>query len=435
MSDVIYRFLFTFQVTPYDFTKNNVKITVFDTPGLADGTGNDERYLLQILEKVKTVDLFLFCTDMTSRRFSDDDAKTVTKLTKTFGASLWDHALVVLTFANQVHLNAKEKDHTVVDLDQQRISFFQKRIRDFQKKIQKVLLSRGVHQEAMSNLPFVPAGEVTKPRLPDRENWLTALWIAAFKRINRNAKADFLLANFDRISISWGGLLSESRAETDRARGVGAREGNKEDRIDDERSERSLRRSSTVIDTSQGAKRGPLRRSSATVSRDVKDRFHARRRIRSSKGSMDEKDSEIKTTNAGYKDCAADGWCDDHDGDVKSKFNRLSVSELETERHVYSPQDCLIQSSLPPAYDEVVRNKVPLPMDESSSQELLKEMVQEAIGSQQTREFVGTFASQSGFSRIYAALFAKIVEFIKKLLRRGKKTTEAMRQKEDADKC
>lgn len=72
-------------------------------------------------------------------------------------------------------------------------------------------------------------------------------------------------------------------------------------------------------------------------------------------------------------------------------------------------------------------------MDESSSQELLKEMVREAIGSQQTREFVEAFASQSGFSRIYAAFFAKIVEFIKKLLR-GKKRTEAMRQKEDAGK-
>lgn len=332
----------TDDVTPYDFTKNNVKITVFDTPGLADGIGNDERYLRQILRKVKTVDLFLFCTDMTSKRFSDDDARTIRKLTETFGPSLWDHALVVLTFANQVHLNAKEKDHTFVDLVQQQISLFQKKIRDFQKKIQDFLLSRGVHQEAVSNLPFVPAGELTKPRLPDRDNWLTALWIAAFKRIKRNAKGDFLLANFDRISISYGDLLSESRAETDRPRGVG--------------------------------------------------------------------------------------------DDVKSKFNRLSVSELETERHVYSPHECLIQCSPPPAYDEVVtENPVPLPMDESSSQELLKEMVREAIGSQQTREFVEAFASQSGFSRIYAAFFAKIVEFIKKLLR-GKKRTEAMRQKEDASK-
>ena len=47
-------FSFILQVTPYDFTKNNVKITVLlDPPGLAAGTGNDERYLRQILKKRK----------------------------------------------------------------------------------------------------------------------------------------------------------------------------------------------------------------------------------------------------------------------------------------------------------------------------------------------------------------------------------------------
>lgn len=44
-------------------------------------------------------------------------------------------------------------------------------------------------------VPFVPAGELSEPSLPDRENWVTALWISAFKRINNNAKAAFLLAN------------------------------------------------------------------------------------------------------------------------------------------------------------------------------------------------------------------------------------------------
>ena len=109
-NDMIKRqFSFIFQVTPFDFTENNVKITVLlDTLGLANGTGNGERYLRQILKKEDTVDLFLFCTDMTSRRFSDDDARTIRKLTETFGASLWEHALVVLTFANKVYLNAKE---------------------------------------------------------------------------------------------------------------------------------------------------------------------------------------------------------------------------------------------------------------------------------------------------------------------------------------
>lgn len=459
-------------MTPYDFTKNNVKVTVFDTPGLADTTGNDERYLRQILEHVRTVDLFLFCTDITSKRFGDDDARTIKKLTETFGASLWDHALVVLTFANQVHLDVNEKD--LSDL-------FQQRIGRFQKKIQKFLLSEGVHDEAVSNLPFVPAGEVTKPRLPDRENWLTALWVAAFKRINRNAKADFLLANFDRITLSCGGLLSDYQAETDRTRRGGGKEGGKEDGIDDDNfwTEVTLKRSSPVISTSEGkhfrellktirskqltltpgknnkddtscdhhdvneTKRGSLRRSSASVSRDSRDRFRARMQRKSLEGFADDKDSKKKPTNTGYKcvdigdDCADDDWHGDHGDDVMSRFSRLSIAKLETEQYFYSPHECQNLYSLPPAYDEVVRNHVPLPMDESSSRELFKEMAREAISSKQTGEFVGTLASQSGFARIYAAFFAKIVEFVKRLLR-GKKTAEAEMheggQNEDAEK-
>ena len=51
-------------------------------------------------------------------------------------------------------------------------------------------------------MPFVPAGALHEPRLPDRENWLTAFWVAVFKRINRKAKAPFLLANVNRIAFS-----------------------------------------------------------------------------------------------------------------------------------------------------------------------------------------------------------------------------------------
>ena len=472
-------FSFTFQVTPYNFTKNNVKMTVFDTPGLADGTGNDERYLRQISEKVTTVD-FLFCTDMTSKKFSNDDAMTIRKLTKTFGVSLWDHALIVLTFANQFHAN--EEDHTDVDLVQQRISLFQEQKRRFQKKIQDFLLSVGVHQEAASNLPVVPAGELTKPRLPDRENWITALWIAAFKRINRNAKTHFLMANLDRISISCGGLLSEYEymAETERTRRGGEREGSKENGVDHDKfwTEGTLKRSSPVISTSEGkhfrellktikckqltlttgesnnndtlhvhhdtneTKRGSLRRSSASVSRDARDRFRARMQQKGSQGFTGERHSEKEPANTGYKcvdigeECAEADWHGDHGDDVLGRFNRLPIVELETEQHLYSPHECKNLYSLPPSYDEVVRERVPLPMDESSSQELFKEMVREATSSQQTGEFVGALESQSGFMGIYAASLATIVELVKRLLR-GKKTAEAKmhkgRQKGDAN--
>ena len=72
----------------------------------------------------------------------------------------------------------------------------------FKKKIKEALNQVGVPEEAAINIPFVPAGDLHEPRLPDRENWLTAFWVAVFKRINSKAKASFLLANVDRIAFA-----------------------------------------------------------------------------------------------------------------------------------------------------------------------------------------------------------------------------------------
>lgn len=468
-------------MTPYDFIKNNVKITVFDTPGLADGTGNDDRYLRQIVEKVTTVDLFLFCTDMTAKRFGNDDARTIKKLSKTFGASVWDHALVVLTFANEVHtlsheLHANERGYGDIYLLQQRVSHFQNQILRFQRKIQELLLNEGAHQDVVSSLPFVPAGKLSDPRLPDRDNWMTAFWIAAFKRINRNAKASFLLANLDRIMISCEGLLSDFKKDTERTRRDDGRR-HSEDSIDEVNvwtPAGTLKRSSPVISTSEGRHyqglllriqkrqltlkmknetvddvlyassydnynetKGSIRRSSALVTRDARERFLRRMQRKSQQPFSDANVPQNKTKDTGYKcvDVDSDDDCDDNDDDdddectssrlSKRRPGRLSVAKRETEKYMYSPYEpAQTLYSLPPAYDEVVRNPVPLTMDDSSTQELFKEMVQEAISSKQTGEYVGVLMSQSGFGRLYAEFYAEIVEFVRRLLRR-KKTEKA----------
>ena len=170
---------------------------MFDTPGLADATGSDEEYLRKIKEKVTHLDLFLFCTEMTSKRFRTDDLETIKKLTEALGEKLWEHALVVLTFANEVPLSPAKKTGDVPE-----VTVFNNRFLGFKKAINKHLVAIGVPEITVTNVPFTPAGELDDPRLPDREDWLTAFWIAAFKRINRNAKAAFLMANVDRISLS-----------------------------------------------------------------------------------------------------------------------------------------------------------------------------------------------------------------------------------------
>ena len=193
-------------MTGYEFPKNNVNITVFDTPGLADATGKDEEYLQKIQAKGIKFDLFLFCTEMNAIRFRNDDLETMKKLTITLGRQLWDHAVVVLTFANDVHPSASQKANNVPNKE-----VFSNRFLGFKKKIKEVLKQLDVPEEAAINMPFVPAGDLHEPRLPDRENWLTAFWVAVFKRINRKAKAPFLLANVDRLAFS--SLLLDDEGE------------------------------------------------------------------------------------------------------------------------------------------------------------------------------------------------------------------------------
>lgn len=93
---------FFVQVNGYNFLKNGVKITVFDTPGFADRDNKEEDYVKKIREKVTKFDVFVFCTEMNTTRFRDDDVKTIQKLTEAFGPQLWEHAVVGLTFANKV---------------------------------------------------------------------------------------------------------------------------------------------------------------------------------------------------------------------------------------------------------------------------------------------------------------------------------------------
>ena len=174
-----------------------MQITVFDTPGLADGTGNEEEYLRKIKERVTDpFDVFIFCTEMNSRRFRNDDIKTVETLTATFGTQLWEHAVVALTFANEVlHPN---KDAT----QEERISLFNERMRCFKRTIQDVLLKVGVAGKVVINVTFVATGDLCEPCLPGITNWQTAFWIATFKRLDKSARFPFLILNKDRLKVS-----------------------------------------------------------------------------------------------------------------------------------------------------------------------------------------------------------------------------------------
>ena len=183
------------QVNDYEFSLNDIEITLFDTPGLADGTGKEEEYLRKIREKVTgPCDVFIFCTEMNATRFRTDDVKTLETLTKTFGPPLWEHALVALTFANNVH---PPKNAGVTEIE-----YFDDRMLMFKKAITDVILKAGVPEKVVTNLPFVATGDLWTLSLPGITDWKEVFWIETFKSLNKSAQLPFYFSNCDRMKFS-----------------------------------------------------------------------------------------------------------------------------------------------------------------------------------------------------------------------------------------
>ena len=83
------------EVTSYRVTIEGGNIRVWDSPGLGDGTGNDEEYLAEIESEIKEkLDLVIFCVKMDDRRLNVGDRDTLKRLTETFGKNRWKNAVI-----------------------------------------------------------------------------------------------------------------------------------------------------------------------------------------------------------------------------------------------------------------------------------------------------------------------------------------------------
>ena len=93
----------TCEVTSYTVANEGVNLRVWDSLGLGDGTGNDEKYLAEMGSKItEKLDVVILCLKMDDSRFQRDDKDTFKLLTKNFGTNFWKNAVIALTFANKV---------------------------------------------------------------------------------------------------------------------------------------------------------------------------------------------------------------------------------------------------------------------------------------------------------------------------------------------
>ena len=184
-------------VNAHEYSLGNLKVTAWDSPGLQDGTIDEQAYIKDIIEKTTAaggIDLLLYCIRMDETR-SDLHlhASAIQKLTKC-NKNIWENAIVVLTFANQYEYQlslSTEKDQIE--------SSFNARVEDWRQTVCDELSRMGVSTD---KIRCQPAGYHSLPHLPGRQYWASLLWAHAFAALKDRSKTVLLTLNADRMDFA-----------------------------------------------------------------------------------------------------------------------------------------------------------------------------------------------------------------------------------------
>ena len=182
-------------------TIKNIRVEVWSSPHLQDNDKNlnRESYLDHLKKKCFHVDLIIYTLKMDETRFiqGNPDSKAMVELTKTLGENCWKKTIFVMTHANVVASNicCTVEDDTN---DSQKVAF-ENSLATWKGIIENTLKKdAGVKYEL--DVTVVPAGHYNKLKLPDREDWLSALWVDCCNLMPTEAQKALIELNSSRIS-------------------------------------------------------------------------------------------------------------------------------------------------------------------------------------------------------------------------------------------
>ena len=184
--------------------KNGVQIVAWDSPGLQDGTTNEEVYLEDMVRQCKDVDLVLYCISMEEVR-SDlkQHSAAISKINTFFKEQIWDNVLFVLTYAN-IAVDALEDRGT-----QYLTEDFERCVQQWKEDIQAALTKLNVDKTIVDNIRCVPAGHPFEIHLPHIEHWISNLWSQCL--ISTKRKAQPALIKMETAGPE-GGFVSKDEA-------------------------------------------------------------------------------------------------------------------------------------------------------------------------------------------------------------------------------
>ena len=187
-------------VTTYSCNHRSANVTVWDSPGLQDGTNQESQYLEDMKKKCSDMDLSIYCVSLKETRFFEGcpDIIAMKKLTNLFGKRMWENAMFVLTFANL----AEDLDPKIFEEedDEKKVQLFKDKIQRWKEILTGALIKEvGVDKEVAGRIEVVPAGHEATPELLDRPHWLSPVWFAALYAMNSRAQPAMVKLNYHRI--------------------------------------------------------------------------------------------------------------------------------------------------------------------------------------------------------------------------------------------
>ena len=177
---------------------NGVLVTIWDTPGLQDGTSHEQEYLHDMKTKCKGADLNIYCISIANVRFDESDLRAIQLFTSTFGVSFWNRTVFVLTFANQAILNCP----VGVDVG----TWIDSKVEEWKKVFLVELSKHGVPEVVKRRMVFIPAGYHSPTKyapnpwqLPGIDNWFHNFWYACASQMNREHLPALIKINVHRF--------------------------------------------------------------------------------------------------------------------------------------------------------------------------------------------------------------------------------------------
>ena len=178
----------THKVQQYMRKVRGVSMKIFDHSDIEDESDEQVKSLQNELQECKNFNLVLYAIRMTDMRVHAEDTEAMKILTKTLGIDIWNKAMFMMTYANEVRY--PEDPFNALETKK----YYNKQLQNWKNMLPTVVEERAkVPAQIARNIPIIPTGYYKTRDLPEANYWFSRLYMAA---INRMKESDGSEANF-----------------------------------------------------------------------------------------------------------------------------------------------------------------------------------------------------------------------------------------------